>query len=91
MTDDAPVIFTDGVMNVAPTRETARLYLARSNPPIEDSGAGTTMVAAQVVMPMTAFIATALFFQECLSDFIDNGLIHKDTVNEIKRKMEGTQ
>lgn len=87
MTGEAPVIFADGVMNVAPSRQTARFYLARSNPPIEDQGAGETVVAAQIVMPMAAFVGTALFFQDCLRDFIAGGLVDQTMVDAIKQEM----
>jgi hypothetical protein len=77
-----PAIFSDGVESMTNNSEVVKFYLARFDPDIQAVGPSEITTVAQVIMPISAFIQTALFFDLRLERLIAEG---KTTSAEIDR------
>lgn len=82
---DLPTVFVDGVLNIANSPTLVRFYLARFNPTLDGSSQTQTQPVTQVIMPFDSFVQTTIFFQRALDNFINQGLISQDRVQEIRR------
>ena len=85
-----PKIFCDGVVNVAPSAQDVRFYLYRTD---RDSADGQTLqpqqpmsknqIIAQIIMPLDAYIQTAVFFNRALEALVDSGMVTQERINDI--------
>ena len=80
-----PTIFCDGIVNLAPIANAMRLYLFRSDPDQVGKPKFKNQILAQIIMPVPAFIHTALFFERGLKQFVEQGTIPPDMVEQIKQ------
>ncbi len=86
-----PAIFCDGVANLAPSKNVVKFYLFRSDPDQAGKPQYKNQILAQIIMPTTAFIYTALFFERGLNQFVAQGAISPDTVKKIKDTLQAEQ
>lgn len=83
-----PTIFCDGILNLAPIAQAMRFYLFRSDPDQVGKPKFKNQILAQIIMPVPAFIHTALFFERGLQQFIEQGTISPDMVDQIKQAIQ---
>jgi hypothetical protein len=62
-----------------------RFYLFRSDPDQVGKPKFKNQILAQIIMPVPAFIHTALFFERGLKQFIEQGTISPDLVDQIRQ------
>jgi hypothetical protein len=87
---ELPTIFADGVVNILPSKEVVKFYLSRFDPPIVGDANLLQRVIAQVAMPTTAFVQTAVFFQVALNHLVDEGYVSKTEVEALFKQSEHT-
>jgi hypothetical protein len=80
-----PVAFVDGVSSVNWTHGVVKVYLTRLDPHVRAQGPGKEQIAAQVVMPLRSFVATALLLQRAVASMLSDGTISQDVLDEIQR------
>jgi hypothetical protein len=80
-----PTIFCDGILNLAPSAQVVRFYLFRSDPDQTGKLKFKNHILAQIIMPIPAFIHTALFFERGLKQFAEQGTISPDMIDKIKQ------
>lgn len=80
-----PTIYADSVANLARTDHVVKFYLARLDPDGGVDNGNRRAIAAQVVMPMNAFIETAAFFEHVLQDLVAHGTIPKELVEKVRK------
>jgi hypothetical protein len=78
-------LYCDGISNLAPNPHVMKFYLFRADPDMLGKPGYKNQTIAQVVMPISAFIQTSLFFDRALKQFTEQGVIPQQLVNEIKR------
>jgi hypothetical protein len=86
-----PTIFCDGIANLAPSGHVIKFYLFRSDPDQTGKPKYKNQILAQVIMPITAFIHSGLFFEKGLKQFVEQGTISQELVDNIKRSMQTEQ
>jgi hypothetical protein len=62
-----------------------RFYLFRSDPDQVGKPKFKNQILTQIIMPVPAFIHTALFFERSLKQFVEQGTISPDMVEQIKQ------
>jgi hypothetical protein len=78
------VIFADAVYSLAQGNGLVKFYLARLDPSIIGDGSSQMVPFAQVVMPVKAFVTTALFFDSQIQSLINNGQITREEIDMIR-------
>jgi hypothetical protein len=86
-----PTVYCDGILNVAPSTHIVRFYLYRQDPDQVAKPKYKNQVVAQIIMPVNAFIYTGLFFEKALKQFVEQGTISQQMVDEIKRTTQTEQ
>lgn len=81
-----PTVFADGVANLAPTSEIMKFYLYRSDPDILAKPEYQNQVVAQIIMPLSAFVEVALFFERALQSLVSRGLVSNEMLASIKEE-----
>lgn len=75
-----PVIFSDGIESMSHGSEVVKFYLGRFDSEIGATGPSKLATACQVVMPITAFVAAALFMEERVERLIADGKVSRADV-----------
>jgi hypothetical protein len=83
-----PTIFCDGVANVAPSPHVVKFYLYRQDPDQTGKPKYKNQILAQIIMSVPAFINTGLFFEKALKQFVEQGTIPQQTIDNIKESMQ---
>jgi len=65
-----PILFADGVVQIAPSHQAVKFYLYRTDPDTAGLNAYKNQVFAQIVMPTVAFVQTCLFFERTLKQMV---------------------
>jgi hypothetical protein len=86
-----PTIYCDGIANLAPSAHVIKFYLFRTDPDQTAKPKYKNQVLAQIIMPISAFIYSGLFFEKSLKQFVELGIIPKGTVDNIKQSMQTEQ
>jgi hypothetical protein len=79
-------VFVDGVTSINNSTEMVKFYMGRLDASFDGDGPIKSRNVVQVVMPMTGFVATALFFEKILAGYLDRGLVSKEDVAEIRQR-----
>lgn len=80
-----PTVYADGVLNLAPTAQTVKFYLAVQMPDTTGANLYETRPVLQVAMPTSSFVETAVFFETALEQLVRDGFVSADTI-ELTRK-----
>jgi hypothetical protein len=83
-----PTIFVDSILNVAPSPNVVKFYVARTDPSVRGASKYLTQPFAQVVMPMLGFIQTVVFFEQALKNFVETGLITSEQVDTMRKQLQ---
>jgi hypothetical protein len=86
-----PVVFGDVIANLAVNDQIAKFYILRTNPDISGKNEYENQPAAQIVMPLSAFIGSLLFLNRMIDRFVENGLIGKEYLESLKKQSELSQ
>jgi hypothetical protein len=86
-----PTIFCDGIANLAPSAQVMKFYLFRSDPEQTGKPRYKNQILGQVVMPISAFIVAAVFFEKSLKQIVEKGTISQDMVDKIKQIIQAEQ
>lgn len=86
-----PVVFGDVIANLAVNDQIAKFYILRTNPDISGKNEYENQPAAQVVMPLGAFIGSLLFLNRMIDRFVENGIISKEYLDNLKKQSELAQ
>ena len=86
-----PSIYCDGILNVAPSAHVVKFYLYRQDPDQAAKPRYKNQVIAQVIMPVRAFVNSGLFFERALKQFVEQGTISQQMVDEIKLSIQTEQ
>ena len=81
---DLPVIYADNAPITGRGNGTVKFYLIRSDPSLTADGSNNPHLVAQVVMPINGFVATAVFFEDELSNMVAGGELKADFVEEMR-------
>jgi hypothetical protein len=84
---DLPLVYADGILNIAPSPQIVKFYLYRTDP---NTGGGNTyknQIVMQVAMHTQGFVAACLFFESSLKNLVANNLISQSQVDEMKRAL----
>jgi hypothetical protein len=79
-----PTVYADHVLNVAPSTEIIKFYLARIDPNVKDDSEYRMEPCAQVVMPVSGFLKTVLFFERTVEGLIASGVVDRKTVEDLR-------
>ena len=82
-----PTVFADGIMNLSNNNEVVKFYLARMDPNITGSTGQQTNAIVQVVMPVSAFATTVVFFEDVMKNLIEAGTVNKDSVEQMRSEI----
>jgi len=80
-----PVVFADGVLNVANSPSVVKFYLYRFEASYASDGRSQTQPFAEVVMPMDGFAGAVTLFEAALRRFIIQGFITQARVDELRK------
>ena len=83
-----PTLYCDGIANLAPSPQVVKFYLFRQDPDMMGKPRYKNQILAQVIMPVRAFIYSALFFENSLKQFVEQGTIPQEVVDEMKRAIQ---
>jgi hypothetical protein len=82
-----PTIFCDGIANLAPSGHVIKFYLFRSDPDQTGRPKYKNQTLARIIMPIPAFIYAGIFFENGLKQFVEQGTISQELVDNIKQAM----
>lgn len=85
-----PIIFADGIANMAPISGNLRFYLYRTDPETTGKLPYKNQIFAQMVIPAQGFVQAAAFFERAMKLFISQGTLSKELVNAA-RTAEGLE
>ena len=80
-----PTVYADGILNLAHSGSLARFYLMRTDPALDGSERYQVQTVAQVVMPLTALVQTAIFLEGELARLVSSRLVDQKFVDEARR------
>jgi hypothetical protein len=83
-----PVIFADRVSSASWSATVIKFYFARSNPTADGTTGVAEDVAAQVVMPLESFAATAAFFDATVRVLIDEKKLAAEQFESLRAVFE---
>jgi hypothetical protein len=86
-----PTIYCDGIANVAPSPHVVKFYLFRQDPDQTGKPKYKNQILAQIVMPVPAFIYAVLLGEQALKQFVEQGTIPQQTIDEIKNSVQKKQ
>lgn len=86
-----PTIYCDGIANVAPSPHFVKFYLFRQDPDQAAKPKYKNQIVAQIIMPVHAFIYAGLFFEEALKQFVEQGTISQQMVDQVKQTTQTEQ
>jgi hypothetical protein len=81
---DLPVIFADHVPSAGWGGGVAKFYFIRHDPSISGDSTKSAQLVAQVVMPISGFASTVVFFEEQLKMMIDGGHLKPEAVEVLR-------
>lgn len=81
-----PTVFADGVSNFQPAPETGRFYLVRFDPAVNGKPESAVHAVAQVVMPLSAFVQTTIFFENMLRIAVADGHVTQADVDDVRKR-----
>ncbi len=86
-----PVIYADGVANIAPSAQVIKFYLYRTDP---NTGATyppldqyKNQICAQIIMPTASFVQICMFFERSLKQLVTMGIVAQEQVNALNAAM----
>jgi hypothetical protein len=80
-----PTIFADGIVNAAPSANAMKFYLYRSDPEQSGKAEYKNQVVAQVVMPLAGFVASYVFLEKAVKQFMSDGTISQEMVTAFRQ------
>jgi hypothetical protein len=86
-----PTFYCDGIANLAPSLHVVKFYLFRTDPDQMAKPKYKNQIIAQVVMPVTAFIYAGLMFEAALKQFVQQGAITQQAVDEMRQSLQRLQ
>jgi hypothetical protein len=88
-TRNIPALFADGAQSIANSREVVKVYFGRLDSDPTIVGPPTVVPFLQIVMPVSGFVDTALFFERRLKVMIDEGTISAESVDALRNSAVG--
>lgn len=85
-----PTLFTDGILSGSQTKEVVKLYLGRNDSNVFGRGGAVINPIAQVVMPISSFIAAVVLMERMIDNMIDSKVISKEFVDKVKNRTKIT-
>lgn len=79
-----PVLYADNVSSVHWNAAGVKFYLSRNQPNLNATGPHIPTPFAQIVMPVMGFVAAAVFFEQQLKSMLDQKMITKEQVDELR-------
>ena len=79
-----PTLYMDGFANIAPQGSVIKLYIYRSDVEMTGLPENKPQIFAQVIMPVSAFIQSALFLHDSLEKLVKNKHIEQSLVDTIR-------
>jgi len=86
-----PTIFCDGIANLAPSPHVVKFYLFRQDPDQTGKPKYKNQILAQIVMTVPGFIYTVLLGEQALKQFVEQGTIPQETIDNIKSSIQKQQ
>lgn len=83
-----PTVFADGVASVAPSNEVIKFYLSRLEPHFFAKEPVKNQPVAQVIMPISGFVNTAVFFQRVLESLKASGVVSDSQIEDAKNAFD---
>ncbi len=87
----APTVFADSVINFANSEHVVKFYLARLDPAMIGVHDGRATTAAQVVMPIDAFVQSFAFLERSVAHLRNSGVIPQDMIDKARKVYESEQ
>lgn len=81
-----PAVFIDGVASLLYNQQVVKFYLSRLDPSLTGQGAPKMTEVAQVVMPLSGFVMTAIFFEDMLGRMVEAGLVQQKDVDQLREQ-----
>lgn len=79
-----PVVYADSVSSIASGDGMVKFYLVRNEPNFLGNNTSHLNTFSQIVMPISGWIAAAVFFEQQLRVFIENGTVQGDAVEALR-------
>ena len=82
-----PVIYADGVSSASNSGQTVKFYLARFDPDMLAESEAKQHIFAQVVLPISGFVGTAVFFERYLEKLLQQGSVTQEQVDAVRNAL----